>query len=1185
MKRKVEQLRNGKFEYTVPRLILSQDRIYVQLKPGEKLQDELYFSAENNEKITGYVNTSNRRFVPSMEKFSGTDIQFVYGIDAGGMKPGEISRGILSLITNVGEYEIPFIIEAEREQMRTSMGEVADMDAFVRLASENKREAFRLFTSPAFVSLLEPGDRKLLALYQGLTQNPVTYQHLEEFLIGTGKKQQVQISLKEEGQEYYEVTESVQETMSIFRSGWGHLQLEVETRGDFVETQKKTISEDGFIGSVYQLQFVIHYEKLGRGKNFGSIVIKSPYEKLEYQITASKSSRLSVSIHGVEKQKKAMLFQDFVQMQLGQLDFEKWRDHGFAILKSMAAEGCDYPIYQIYEAYIYHRDDQEEKAKEILLRYQDKSFTRQDIELAGAYLYVCYETGILTDRWNMVDKLQQLYRQQQESYLLLWILMHVDEEYKGSPLRSASALEHQYEIGCRSPLMYLEGYRLVEKEMNLLNRMTPFWTQVMLYGARQQLLSEEISMRIAYLSGYEKSFSNSLYQTLTLAYAEYPSNDTLEAICKLAMKDTPGKKKYFPWFERAVEENLRLTRLYECYVEAIDGQYQKILPRSIRIYFVYNNSLSDNKKAFVYANVVRHKNEDRFTYENYRRIVYSFACRKLQEGAISEDYAVLYQELADNGIEEEWAVEALSQVAFTNRLYCDDSKIRNVIVRHSQMAKEEVYPCVKGVAYPKIYTEDAVILFQDNRQLRYVATVDYNLRRLFDEEEVERCEPDGNLNEGFLLYRCSDKNSQGKVSRENLDAHQQLTQCDAFTREFCQEARKRLLTYYGEHARGEEIDDYLKGLDYVEFARVDKAQLMELLIERGMLKEAYLVLSDFGYEGVSYQALLKLCSRMILRYEFEEDDELLCLAYDVFSHGLYDEVLLHYLMLYYVGPVETMFKLWYGAVGFEMDTYRLEEKILTQLMFVGDYRPGGSRILENYVKQKGQEEVVLAYISFLSYGYFVHGQQMTSCVQQCLERAYEEHVQMDMICKVSLLQLYCQKSSWTPEQEETVKRLLEECGHRQLRFSFFGNVPGELLTPYQLDDKVFAEICTNPEAKVMIYYGLDSGLGQENSQEKYQCEPLYNMYQGYFNKTFTLFYGETLHYYFQVEEEGRVYRTPKKVLTARMAEGEVQTRYQMINQILTARKTGKSETAREKMRQYLQQERLMEHLFTIEKDD
>ena len=40
------------------------------------------------------------------------------------------------------------------------------------------------------------------------------------------------------------------------------------------------------------------------------------------------------------------------------------------------------------------------------------------------------------------------------------------------------------------------------------------------------------------------------------------------------------------------------------------------------------------------------------------------------------------------------------------------------------------------------------------------------------------------------------------------------------------------------------------------------------------------------------------------------------------------------------------------------------------------------------------------------------------------------------------------------------------------------------------------------------------GLGGEL---KYQMEPLRNLYEGIFTKTFTLFYGETLHYYFKAE--------------------------------------------------------------------
>ena len=74
------------------------------------------------------------------------------------------------------------------------------------------------------------------------------------------------------------------------------------------------------------------------------------------------------------------------------------------------------------------------------------------------------------------------------------------------------------------------------------------------------------------------------------------------------------------------------------------------------------------------------------------------------------------------------------------------------------------------------------------------------------------------------------------------------------------------------------------------------------------------------------RSLLKLVSRMIVRCDMLEDEELLALASDVYRNGFYDEVILTYLMKYRFGPVDEMFSIWKSAVGFEMDTYDLEEK-------------------------------------------------------------------------------------------------------------------------------------------------------------------------------------------------------------------------------------------------------------------
>lgn len=93
--------------------------------------------------------------------------------------------------------------------------------------------------------------------------------------------------------------------------------------------------------------------------------------------------------------------------------------------------------------------------------------------------------------------------------------------------------------------------------------------------------------------------------------------------------------------------------------------------------------------------------------------------------------------------------------------------------------------------------------------------------------------------------------------------------------------------------------------------------------------------------------------------------------------------------------------------------------------------------------------------------------------------------------------------------------ILEECAKENLKFAFFRKLSPELLSPYQLDDKTFVECRAVPGAKVTLFYRLDTGLGAETA---YKCEPLKEMYQGIFVRTFTLFYGETLQYYFQIDE-------------------------------------------------------------------
>ena len=298
--------------------------------------------------------------------------------------------------------------------------------------------------------------------------------------------------------------------------------------------------------------------------------------------------------------------------------------------------------------------------------------------------------------------------------------------------------------------------------------------------------------------------------------------------------------------------------------------------------------------------------------------------------------------------------------------------------------------------------------------------------------------------------------------------------------------------------------------------------------------------------------------------------------------ALVNELILKYLMEYRFGPVDELISVWKSAQGFEMDTYELEEKLLGLLMFTSDYRKEGEKILEDYVHHSGKERITGAYLTQTAYGAFVKEYPMSVFVRSLLERAYDEKWPVDFVCSLALLEAYSKEKKLEKKQLCNAEEILQKCVKQGMYFAFFGKLPVSVLSPYQLDDKTFVEYHADPSAKVTLYYALDAGLG---NQVKYQTEPLRDLYEGIFAKSFTLFYGETLRYYFESVTGERVNRTQERVLTMNKIEGTPVSKYHMINQMLSARRLDKKKEVFSQVKKYLRQEQYVKKMFVIEKEE
>ena len=1179
MKRRMEQLINGRFEYEVPALVLSAREISGEVIQGETFRGEFGIGAEDNRRIKGMVMSSSRRVMVGKEKFSGNAVRIPFVVDANGLAAGAVISETITINSNLGEYQLPVRVRVTAEEIHTSLGTVRTLDEFARLAASDYREAFRLYTSRVFPQILAGADSRFDSLYQGMSQNPVTYQHMEEFLIAAGRKEPVHIRLEKDRKDMERVESTLKDSLEILRDSWGYLRIDIQTEGDFLQVEKKVLTDDDFIGSVCSLDFLVVKNRLGKGKKFGRILLKTVYETVVFEVTASRGQDYELNTGKTEKTARLKLARLYEQFGKQQLTRDEWQNRTMEVLDGLKNAGCFLTEHQLYEAFVWRCCENMTRSIAALWPLREVNFTREQMEEEGVYLTLAGLDGILPpqEQEAAFDRVQTLYRMKPNSLVLLLCLFAVDEEYKNSPAKRLYMMEELADLGCSSPFLYLAACRELAGDENQLKRLSPFMVRALNYAAKNGMLTEGLTLRIGHLSEYVKNFEQPVYRLLTGCYEQFPRKDLVNNICKFIMKGQPEKPEYFRWYALAVENDLRITRLYEYYIETMPEGYQQVLPQVIRMYFVYNNTLSSQKRAMVYANVIRNRNQDKGTYHSYRKAMEEFARQSLEKGKISEDYAVIYQDCIEKA-DTPQAAEQLARVMFTRRLYCDDRKIRRVIVCHRELAREESYPCVDGAAYIRLYTPDARVLFEDEKRRRYAATVDYNLQQLMDPEKyADSCAANQVTDPGFLLYTCGGLQEEKPITVKNLDCFQQAAGTAEFGEEYRHRICRRILEYYADNAGDDTLDGYLRSMDYMAFAKVDKVLLAELMIDRGMYDAAFAVVSGYGCEGIRTESLVKLASRMALQTEFVENEELVYLCLYVFRQGKYDDVILTYLSDNLLGPVEEMAVLWERMQGFSLDTYSLEEEILLLAMYGRVTLPAGAQILKSYVRQRGKEQVILAYLSFWAYEYFLGQKPTDPFIFQCLKLCCQRDLELDIICRLALLKYYSGLPHLDQEQEDLIGRMMEECGERGLRFSFMKNLPGVFAKSWQLDDKQFVEEKLPAGAKVTIHYRI-SGYGRDG---QWKNEPMRNMYQGIFVKEFLLFYGEKLRYYLTVEENGESKDTEEKWLSMDEFSSEGGSKYQLLNQMLAGYSLSRDPMLENAMRQYLTRQRLADTMFEL----
>ena len=109
MKEKIEQFAIGEFEYELPTLNLSIEKIEISVEAGKQFEGSFTIANSNNRTIKGILYSSNPLLSFDSDVFKGKENLIMYRFDASYLKSSDILKGNITILSDCGEFLLPFI--------------------------------------------------------------------------------------------------------------------------------------------------------------------------------------------------------------------------------------------------------------------------------------------------------------------------------------------------------------------------------------------------------------------------------------------------------------------------------------------------------------------------------------------------------------------------------------------------------------------------------------------------------------------------------------------------------------------------------------------------------------------------------------------------------------------------------------------------------------------------------------------------------------------------------------------------------------------------------------------------------------------------------------------------------------------------------------------------------------------
>ena len=1186
MREQINRLAKGILEFEQAQLVIPKE-IRETISAGNTGTGELRICREDMRELKGVIYSTNPRVMVTDESFYGKECRVGYRIETQTATEPVTLTGEFTLVTSCGEASVPytFILMPDSEMVEP----IDTLEEFAVLAESDTLAALQMFNSPAFIRMPFMQQLKLRTLYDGLRFRGNQLVAMEEFLTGCGAKEEVHIRADETEKTYRGINESIEDSIIIEKNTWGTVRIELSAEGGFITLPVTSLTEEDFVDGQAKVRFKVEREAMHRGINRGAIRVKNIRRSFVIPVVAD-CGRTAEKVlnHGymTEYGQFVRLAVQYMVIEGGASTDESKEQELQLVLRQLDSAlsrlrgGKNSPDQlELYHAGVQLALGRKQQAGILLEDLHDRVCAARSEEL-GNYCFYLYLRAVMDDDQNrykqLVLLLNKFYEESIDRDMLLWLLLRTDKILQDNLSMAMAKLRDRFDDGSRNPFLLLEGAKRLAAAPEMLENMDDYFRQLLWTCVRYNVMNSALSQVSGRAATMSKHWSEPLFRILEGFYEKYPTAECLEGICSLLIKGEKKGARAFYWYEKGVEEDVRLTRLYEYYLYALPENYDRKLPQIVLMYFSYHHALNRRAQEALYANLLTYCRDDEALMESYREQIESFALDQLFQGVMDDRLSEIYRYAIYPEMVDEKNAKVLPRLLLAKKITCDNPEITQLVLCYEELEDEQIVPLSGGRVYVPVYTDNCLILQQDIYGNRYASLPCVMTDFFHDEELLEACMEKNQESDMMSIRSCSRIMSgadEGRITGEKLLS---VLRRDHLRPLYVQKLQSKVIAGCCEENENDN-SLYLLSLNPKLMSRAEQIAVTESFIRRENYRDAYEWVHNWGHEGIAPELLMILCKNAIQENAFSPNKRLLNLSVICMADGSYDPSVLEYLCCYYNGSSRQMQQFLTLGQKDGRNIYDLSERLLGQMLFSG-WSENLDEVFFAYAGGNVADEILVrAYLVKKSFLYFTEDVPVTGEVFAYLENlimSREVSNGMPNVCLMALTKYYSTLDDLSGRQIELCREMVNELYRQGLMFAYYQNLARFIRLPGNLAGKLMIEYRGSKNSHVKLCMRISS-----RSEEKIE-EMIPHMYEGYFVKAATVFVGETVDYEIYDSEKGDAPAKTGRMTKSCLVNEDDGSRGSQLNQILMEM-SGDRETLRRKLERYGAEDTLAKQLFTI----